>query len=41
MLSGMLGINEVGDSTYKEWVYPDRFFGGVALFKTVKAKKLV
>ena len=34
VLSGMLGINEVGDSTYIEWGDPDRFFGGIALFKT-------
>jgi len=26
---GMLGINEVGDSTYVEWGDPDRFFGGI------------
>lgn len=37
----MLEINEVGDSTYKEWGDPDRFFGGVALFKAGKAQKLV
>jgi len=41
VLSGMLEINEVGDSTYVEWVDPDRFFGGVALFKAGKAQKLV
>jgi uncharacterized SAM-binding protein YcdF (DUF218 family) len=41
VLSGMLGINEVGDSTYIEWGDPDRFFGGVALFKAGKAQKLV
>jgi len=41
VLSGMLGINEVGDSTYIEWGDPDRFFGGIALFKAVKAQKLV
>ncbi len=41
VLSGMLGINEIGDSTYIEWGDPDRFFGGVALFKSGKAKKLV
>ena len=23
----------MGDSTYIEWEYPDRFFGGIALFK--------
>ena len=28
VLSGMLEIKEVGDSTYKEWGDPDRFFGG-------------
>ena len=41
VLSGMLEINEVGDSTYIEWGDPDRFFGGIALFKTGKAQKLV
>jgi uncharacterized SAM-binding protein YcdF (DUF218 family) len=41
VLSGMLGINEVGDSTYIEWGDPDRFFGGIALFKASKAQKLV
>jgi uncharacterized SAM-binding protein YcdF (DUF218 family) len=41
VLSGMLEINEVGDSTYIEWGDPDRFFGGVALFKACKAQKLV
>ena len=37
----MLGINEVVDSTYIEWGDPDRFFGGIALFKAGKAQKLV
>jgi uncharacterized SAM-binding protein YcdF (DUF218 family) len=37
----MLEINEVGDSTYVEWGDPDRFFGGIALFKADKAQKLV
>ena len=41
VLSGMLEINEVGDSTYIEWGVPDRFFGGIALFKAGKAQKLV
>jgi uncharacterized SAM-binding protein YcdF (DUF218 family) len=41
VLSGMLGINEVGDETYIEWGDPDRFFGGIALFKAGKAQKLV
>ena len=41
VLSGMLEINEVGDSTYIEWGDPDRFFGGIALFKAGKAHKLV
>jgi uncharacterized SAM-binding protein YcdF (DUF218 family) len=36
----MLEINEVGDSTYVEWGDPDRFFGGIALFKAGKAQKL-
>jgi uncharacterized SAM-binding protein YcdF (DUF218 family) len=37
----MLEINEVGDSTYIEWGDPERFFGGIALFKAGKAQKLV
>ena len=37
----MLEINEVGDSTYIEWGDPDRFFGGLDLFKAGKANKLV
>ncbi len=41
VLSGMLEINEVGDSTYIEWGDPDRLFGGIDLFKAGKAKKLV
>ncbi|NBO72928.1 YdcF family protein, partial [bacterium] len=41
VLSGMLGINEIGNSTYIEWGDPDRFFGGIALFKAGKAQKLV
>ena len=36
----MLEINEVGDSTYIEWGDPDRFFGGIDLFKASKAQKL-
>ena len=41
VLSGMLEINEVGDSTYVEWGDTDRLFGGLALFKAGKAQKLV
>jgi uncharacterized SAM-binding protein YcdF (DUF218 family) len=41
VLSGMLEINEVGDSTYVEWGDPDRLFGGIALFKAGKAQKLI
>ena len=41
VLSGMLEINEVGDSTYIEWGDPDRFFGGIALFKAGKSQKLL
>jgi uncharacterized SAM-binding protein YcdF (DUF218 family) len=37
----MLEINEVGDSTYVEWGDPDRYFGGIALFKAGKAQKIV
>jgi uncharacterized SAM-binding protein YcdF (DUF218 family) len=37
----MLEINEMGDSTYIEWGDPDRFFGGIALFKAGKAQRLV
>ena len=41
VLSGMLEMNEVEDSTYIEWGDPDRFFGGIDLFKAGKANKLV
>ena len=41
VLSGMLEINEVNDSIYIEWIDPDRFFGGIALFKAGKANKLI
>jgi uncharacterized SAM-binding protein YcdF (DUF218 family) len=41
VLSGMLEINEVGDSTYVEWGDPDRLFGGIALFKAGKSQKLI
>jgi len=41
VLSGMLEINEVGDSTFVEWGDPDRFFGGIALYKAGKAQKLI
>ena len=41
VLSGMLEINEIGDSTYVDWGDPDRFFGGLALFKAGKANKLI
>ncbi len=41
VLSGMLGINEVEDLTYIEWGDPDRFFGGIALFKAGRSQKLV
>ena len=37
----MLEINVVGDSIYIEWGDPDRFFGGIALFKAGKGQKLV
>jgi uncharacterized SAM-binding protein YcdF (DUF218 family) len=37
----MLVTIEIGDSTYIEWGDPDRFFGGIALFKAGKAQKLV
>ena len=36
----MLEINDVGDSTYVECGDPDRFFGGIALFKAGNARKL-
>lgn len=36
-----MGINEVGDSTCIEWGDPDRFFGGITLFKAGKAQKIV
>lgn len=41
VLSGMLELIEVGDSTYVEWGDPDRFFGGIELFKAGKAQKLI
>ena len=41
VLSGMLEINELGDSTYIEWGDPDRFFGGIDLFKAGKSQNLV
>ena len=41
VLSGVLGINAVGVSIYIEWEDPDRFFGGIALFKANKAQRLV
>ena len=41
VLSGMLRINELGGSTYIEWGDPDRFYGGIDLFKEGKAQKLV
>lgn len=41
VLSGILAINEIGDSTYIEWGDPDRFYGGIDLFKAGKAQKLV
>lgn len=41
VLSGMLEINEVEDSSYIEWGDPDRFFAGLDLFKAGKANKLV
>ena len=41
VLSGMLEINEIGDSTYVDWGDPDRFFGGIALIKAGKAHKLI
>ena len=37
----MLEINEVRDSTYVELGDPDRFIGGVALFKVSEAQKMV
>ena len=41
VLSGMLGIIEVGDSFNIEWGDPDRFFGGIDLYKAGKSKKLI
>jgi hypothetical protein len=41
VLSGMLGINEIGYLTYIKWGDPDRFFGGMALFKAGKPQKLI
>ena len=41
VLSGMITINEVGNASYIEWGDPDRFFGGIDLFKARKAQKLI
>ena len=41
VLSGMLEIIEKNDSTYIEWGDPDRFFGGIELFKANKSDKLI
>jgi uncharacterized SAM-binding protein YcdF (DUF218 family) len=41
VLSGMLEIIEINGSTYVEWGDPDRFFGGISLYKAGKAHKLV
>jgi hypothetical protein len=41
VLSRILEIKEVGYSTYVEWGDPDRFFGGIALFKAGMAQKLI
>ena len=41
VLSGMLKINEEEDFTYIEWSDPDRFFGGITLFKKGKASKII
>ena len=41
VLSGMLAINELEDSTFIEWGDPDRFFGGITLFKAGKANKII
>jgi hypothetical protein len=38
VLSWMLEINEVEDSTCIEWGDPYRFFGGIGLFKADKTK---
>jgi hypothetical protein len=38
VLSGMLRINEVGDSTYIEWGDPDRFLEGLLYLKQVRPK---
>ena len=41
VLSGMLEIHDQGNTTYIEWGDPDRFLGGITLFKANKAKKLI
>ncbi len=40
ILSGMLEINGVGDTTYIEWEDLDRFNGGNAIFKGDKTQNL-
>ena len=38
VFSGMVEINEVGDSTYIEWGGPNKFFSGIVIFKAGKVK---
>jgi hypothetical protein len=39
VLSGILEINEEGDSTYIEWGDPDRFLKGLLYLKQVRLKR--
>ena len=41
VLSGMIEFNKIDNINYIEWGDPDRFFGGIELFKSKKANILI
>ena len=41
VLSGMLRIEEFGDTYKVEWLDADRFFGGISLYKARKSNKII
>ena len=41
ILSGMIEFNKTNNINYIEWGDPDRFFGGIELFKSKKANILI
>lgn len=41
VLSGMINQVKSSDGVYPEWGDPDRFFGGIELFKAGKAPKII